>query len=59
MPDRPNSKSPDVRLLNLSQTAGTSFLEGLSIDVAGKSADAIRVYRHTGRLIDHQRLACT
>lgn len=38
-------------VISISQTAGTSFLEGLSIDVAGKSADAIRVYRHTGRLI--------
>ena len=38
-------------VISISQTAGTSFLEGLSIDVAGKAADAIRVYRHTGRLI--------
>lgn len=38
-------------VLNISQTGGTTFIEGVSIDVAGKAADAIRVYRHTGRLI--------
>ncbi|MCU0893340.1 MAG: hypothetical protein MUD06_03300 [Rhodospirillales bacterium] len=38
-------------VISISETAGTAFVEGLSIDVAGKSADAIRVYRNTGRLI--------
>jgi hypothetical protein len=38
-------------VISISRTAGTAFVEGLSIDVAGKSADAIRVYRNTGRLI--------
>jgi hypothetical protein len=38
-------------VISISQTAGTSFIEGVSIDVAGKAADAIRVYRHTGRLV--------
>lgn len=38
-------------VISISETSGTSFIEGVSIDVAGKAADAIRVYRHTGRLI--------
>lgn len=38
-------------VISISRSSGTSFLEGLSIDVAGKAADAIRVYRHTGRLV--------
>lgn len=38
-------------VISISRTSGTSFIEGLGIDVAGKSADAIRVYRNTGRLI--------
>ena len=38
-------------MISISETSGTSFIEGVSIDVAGKAADAIRVYRHTGRLV--------
>jgi hypothetical protein len=38
-------------VVTVSRSAGTAFIEGLNIDVAGQAADAIRVYSHTGRLI--------
>lgn len=38
-------------VISVSRSSGTTFIEGLSIDVAGKPADAIRVFRHTGRLV--------
>jgi hypothetical protein len=38
-------------VINIGMTSGTTFIDGMLIDVNRRSADAIRVYRHKGRLI--------
>ncbi|MBL8660497.1 MAG: hypothetical protein JNM75_12165 [Rhodospirillales bacterium] len=38
-------------VINVGITRGTTFIDGMLIDVNKKSADAIRVYRHKGRLV--------
>lgn len=44
-----NDNKPAV--INVGWTSGTTFVDGLMIDVNKRYADAIRVYRHKGRLI--------
>lgn len=41
---------PNSAVINISQTSGKSFIDGMLIDVNKRSADAIRVYRHKGAL---------
>ncbi len=38
-------------VINIGMTNGTTFIDGMLIDVNGKSADAIRAYRHKGKMI--------
>lgn len=38
-------------VINIGMTSGTTFIDGMLIDVNRKFADAIRVYRHKGKLV--------
>ncbi len=38
-------------VINIGMTQGTTFIDGMLIDVNRHSADAIRVYRHKGKLV--------
>ncbi|MBL8660614.1 MAG: hypothetical protein JNM75_12755 [Rhodospirillales bacterium] len=38
-------------VISLGYSSGTAFVDGVHIDVNGRHADAIRTYRHTGKLI--------
>lgn len=38
-------------VITVRYSSGTTFIDGLNIDVKGKYADAIRTYNHTGKLI--------
>ena len=38
-------------VVNIGMTRGTTFIDGMLIDVNARPADAIRTYRHRGRLV--------
>lgn len=38
-------------VISLGYSSGTAFIDGVHIDVNGRHADAIRTYRHTGKVV--------